>query len=81
MGGGTRLKRTHQGPLTPGFNKMEGVFNSYMEPTAALADTEVYRVFKAGGNITSLGRIVFPATSRNLPWFGTPFFLVNSGQP
>ena len=30
MGGGTRLKRTRQGPLTPGFSKMEGVFNSYM---------------------------------------------------
>ena len=30
MGGGTRFKRTRQGPLTPGFSKMEGVFNSYM---------------------------------------------------
>ena len=30
MGGGTRLKRTRQGPLTLGFSKMEGVFNSYM---------------------------------------------------
>ena len=31
MGGGARLKRTRQGLLTPGFNKMEGVFNPYME--------------------------------------------------
>ena len=30
MGGGTRLKGIRQGPLTPGFNKMEKVFNPYM---------------------------------------------------
>ena len=30
MGGGTRLKGTHQGPSTPGFSKMEGVFNPDM---------------------------------------------------
>ena len=30
MGNGTRLKRTRQGPPTPGFNKVERVFNSYI---------------------------------------------------
>ena len=30
MGGGTRLKGTRQGSLTPGFSKMKGVFNPYM---------------------------------------------------
>ena len=30
MGSGTRLERTHQGPSTPGFSKMERVFNPYM---------------------------------------------------
>ena len=30
MRGGTRLKKTRQGPLTPGFNKIERVFNSYI---------------------------------------------------
>ena len=30
MGSGTRLKRTRQGPLTLGFNKVEKVFNPYI---------------------------------------------------
>ena len=30
MGSGTRHKRTCQGPSTPGFNKVEGVFNPHM---------------------------------------------------
>ena len=30
MGGGTRLEGTRQGPSTPGFSKMEKVFNPYM---------------------------------------------------
>ena len=30
MGSGTRLERTRQGPPTPGFNKMERVFNPHM---------------------------------------------------
>ena len=30
MGSGTRLERSRQGPLIPGFSKMEWVFNSYM---------------------------------------------------
>ena len=30
MGGGTRFKRTRQGPPTPGFNKMKRVFNPHM---------------------------------------------------
>ena len=31
MGGKTRLKRTRQEPLTLGFNKIERVFNPYIE--------------------------------------------------
>ena len=30
MRGGTRLERTRQGPLTPGFSEIERVFNPYM---------------------------------------------------
>ena len=30
MGDGARLERTRQGPLTPGFSKMERVFNPYI---------------------------------------------------
>ena len=30
MGSGTRFERMRQGPLTPGFSKMEKVFNPYM---------------------------------------------------
>ena len=30
MGGGARLKETRQGPSTPGFGKMERIFNPYM---------------------------------------------------
>ena len=30
MGSGTRLERTRQGPPTPGFSKMERVFNPHM---------------------------------------------------
>ena len=31
MGSGTHLKETRQRPPTPGFNKMEKVFNPYIE--------------------------------------------------
>ena len=30
MGSGTRLERTRQGPPTPGFSKIERVFNPHM---------------------------------------------------
>ena len=49
--------------------KWKGYLNPTWEPTAALANTEAYHVFEAGGVVwRALARIIlFPALGRNLP--------------
>ena len=40
--------------------KWKGYLTPILEPTAALTDTEAYRAFKTGGNVTSLGPNCIP---------------------